>query len=64
MFQACPVKMAKMAANSNPRICPGKRETKKAVVKARKLITGTDWRMSSKGTSTTSARRLFTARDP
>ena len=64
MFQAWPVKMAKIAANSNPKTWPGNSDRKKVVVKARKLSTGIDCRMSKSGTSTISARRLFTARAP
>ncbi len=61
MFQAWLVKMAKIAASSSPMTRPGNRPRKKAVVKLRKPRMGTDCRMSSSGTITRPARRLFAA---
>src|SRR5271163_4793280 len=58
MFQAWLVKIAKIAANSSPRTRPGNRFMKNTTVNVRKPRIGTDWRISSTGTSTTDARRL------
>ena len=64
MFHAWAVKMAKIDASSAPNTWPGNRARKKVMVKDRKEKTGTDCRMSSRGISTCSARRLFTASAP
>ena len=61
MFQAWLVKIAKMAAHSAPSWLPGNSPMKKTTVKVRKPSTGTDCRMSSAGTMTSSAFRLFAA---
>jgi hypothetical protein len=61
MFQAWLVKMAKTAASSAPRTRPGASDMKKTTVTEMKPRIGTDWRMSSKGMSTSSARRLLAA---
>ena len=61
MFQAWLVKMAKIAAHSAPNSLPGKRRRKNTTVKVRKPSTGTDCRMSSAGTITSSALRLLAA---
>ena len=62
MFQACAVKMAKMAAHSTPSSLPGNSPMKKVTVKVRNPSTGTDCRMSSAGTITSSAFLLLAAR--
>ena len=61
MFQAWLVKMTKTAAHSAPSTLPGNRPRKKVTVNERKPRIGTDWRMSSTGISTISARRLLAA---
>ncbi len=61
MFQAWLVKMAKIAAHSAPSSLPGNSRRKYATVKVRKPSTGTDCRMSSAGTITSSALRLLAA---
>ena len=61
MFQAWAVKMAKIAAHSTPSSLVGKRPMKKVTVKVRNTSTGTDCRMSSAGTMTSSALRLLAA---
>ena len=61
LVQAGAVKIAKMAAHSAPNSLPGNSPTKKVTVKVRKPSTGTDWRMSSAGMMTISARRLLAA---
>ena len=61
MFQAWLVKMANTDASSAPSTEPGNRLRKKVTVKVRKPRIGTDCKMSSIGTSTISARRLFAA---
>src|SRR5260221_3290428 len=61
MFQACEVKIAKMAAHSYPSSLPGKSAMKPVTVIDRKPRIGTDWRMSSTGMSSFSARRLLAA---
>ncbi len=61
MFQACEVKTAKIAAASRPSSEPGNRARKNVTVTARKPSTGTDWRMSSAGSSTRLARLLRAA---
>ncbi len=62
MFQACAVKIAKMDAHSAPIWLPGKARMNRITVKVRKPSTGTDCRMSSAGTITSSALRLLAAR--
>ncbi len=57
MFQACEVKMAKIAAHSTPNRLPGNSAMKPVTVIARKPRMGMDCRMSSSGTSTFSAAR-------
>ena len=61
MFHACAVKIAKIDAHSAPSWLPGNRCMKKATVKVRKPSTGTDCRMSSAGTITSSARLFLAA---
>ena len=61
MFHAWAVKIAKMAAHSAPSSLRGNSPRKNATVKVRKPRTGTDCRMSSAGTMTSSALRLFAA---
>lgn len=61
MFQAWLVKMAKTAASSAPSTFPGARDMKNTTVTEMKPRIGTDWRMSSSGISTRSARRLLAA---
>jgi hypothetical protein len=61
MFQAWLVKMAKTAAISAPSVRPGASDMKNTTVTEMKPRIGTDWRMSSSGISTCSARRLFAA---
>ena len=61
MFQAWLVKMAKIAAHSAPNSLPGNRRRKNTTVKVRKPSTGTDCRISSAGTITSSAVRLLAA---
>ncbi len=61
MFHAWLVKIAKTAAHSTPSRLPGNSPMKAVTVKVRKPSTGTDWRMSSAGTITSSARRLLAA---
>ena len=61
MFQAWAVKIAKIAAHSAPSWLPGNSRMKSTTVKVRKPSTGTDWRMSSAGTMTSSALRLLAA---
>ena len=55
MFQAWLVKMAKIAANSAPSTRPGASAMKNTTVIEMKPRIGTDWRMSSSGTSRRSA---------
>jgi hypothetical protein len=50
-----------MAANSAPSTRPGASDIKKMTVTEMKPRIGTDWRMSSKGISSISARRLLAA---
>ena len=64
MFQTWLVKIAKIDAASRPSRLPGNRAMKPVTVIERKPSTGTDWRMSSRGTSTRSARRLWAASQP
>ncbi len=61
MFQAWLVKMANTEASSRPITWPGNRFMKNTTVKVRNPRIGTDCRMSSSGTSTSAARRLFAA---
>ena len=61
MFQAWLVKIAKIAANSAPSTRPGASDMKNTTVTEMKPRIGTDCRMSSSGTSRTSARRLLAA---
>ena len=61
MFQACDVKMAKIAAHSTPSRLPGKRAMKPVTVIERKPRIGIDCRMSSSGTITRSAVLYFAA---
>ena len=49
MFQAWEVKMAKMQAHSRPSRLPGNRAMKPVTVIDKNASTGTDWRMSMKG---------------
>src|SRR5215475_11692390 len=62
MFQAWLVKMAKIAASSAPKACPGARAMNAVTVTEMKPRTGTDCRISSIGTRIVSARRLLAAR--
>ncbi len=62
MFHAWLVKIAKTTASSAPATRPGVRDRKKTTVTEMNPRMGTDWRMSSSGTSTVSARRLFAAK--
>ena len=64
MFQAWLVKIAKIAAHSAPTALPGNKARKPATVNDRKPRIGTDCRMSSVGTSSSSARRLLAASVP
>ena len=52
MFQACEVKMAKIAAHSTPSRLPGNRAMKPVTVMDRKPRMGIDCRMSRIGIST------------
>ncbi len=61
MFQACEVKIAKIAAHSTPIRLPGNSAMKPVTVIDRKPSTGIDCRMSSAGTSTFSAVRFLDA---
>ena len=61
MFQACDVKIAKMAAHSTPSRLPGNSAMKPVTVIDRKPRIGIDCRMSSIGTITRSAARYFAA---
>ncbi len=61
MFHACAVNTANIAAHSRPSWEWGKTATKNVTVTARKPRTGTDWRMSSAGTSTRRHLRLRAA---
>ena len=61
MFHACDVKMAKMAANSNPSSDPGNKAMNAATVIDKKPRIGTDCKMSSAGIRIFSARRLRAA---
>jgi hypothetical protein len=61
MFQAWLVKIANTEASSAPSTWPGNRFMKKTTVKVRKPRIGTDWRMSSSGIMTSSARWLLAA---
>ncbi len=60
MFHAWLVKMRKMQASSAPATLPGVSDRKNTMVMEKPRI-GRDCNMSSSGTSTTSARRLFAA---
>ncbi len=61
MFQACEVKMAKIAAHSTPSRLPGNSAMKPVIVIDRKPRIGTDCSRSSTGISSFSACRLFAA---
>ena len=61
MFQAWLVKIANTQASSAPNTRPGNKFIKKMTVKVRKPRIGTDCKMSSRGISTISARRLLAA---
>src|SRR5438874_1955949 len=61
MFQACDVKIVKIAAHSTPISLIGNRPMKKVMVKARNTSTGIDWAMSSIGMMTDAALRLLAA---
>lgn len=61
MFQACEVKMAKMAAHSTPKRLPGNSAMNPVTVIDRKPRIGMDCRMSSSGTITRSAVRYLAA---
>ena len=61
MFQAWLVKIAKIAAHSTPIRLPGNSPMNAVTVKVMKPSTGTDWRMSSAGMMTSSARLLLAA---
>src|SRR5882757_5300465 len=61
MFQACDVKIAKIAAHSTPNRLPGNSAMKPVTVIDRKPRIGIDCRMSSNGTSTRSAARYLAA---
>src|ERR1700730_13212394 len=62
MFQACEVKIAKIAAHSTPSSRPGNSAMKPVTVIDRKPRIGTDCRMSSTGIRIFSACRLFAAK--
>jgi len=64
MFQTWLVKIAKIDAASRPSRLPGNRAMNPVTVIDRNPSTGTDCRMSSKGTRIFSARRLWAASDP
>ena len=61
MFQACDVKIAKIAAHSTPSSRPGNSAMKPVTVTDRKPRIGTDCRMSSTGIRIFSACRLLAA---
>jgi hypothetical protein len=61
MFQAWLVKIANTAANSAPSTRPGASDMKNTTVTEMKPRIGTDCRMSSSGTSTSSACLFFAA---
>lgn len=61
MFHAWHVKIAKIATSSAPSTHPGASDMKNTAVTEIKPSTGTDCRMSSSGTSSSSARRLLAA---
>ena len=61
MFQACEVKIAKIAAHSTPSSRPGKRAMKPVTVIDRKPRIGTDCRMSRIGIRIFSPCRLLAA---
>ena len=61
MFHTWPVKMSKMEPNSTPSWLCGKIATMASMTPGRKLSTGMDCRMSSKGTMMISARRELAA---
>ncbi len=62
MFQACEVKMAKIAAHSTPSRLPGNSAMKPVTAIDWKPRMGIDWRMSSIGTRAFSAVRNLAAR--
>ena len=64
MFQAWAVNTRNTLASSAPTSWPGKRLRKNTRRKVANPSTGTDCRMSSSGTSTSSARRLLAASVP
>jgi hypothetical protein len=64
MFQTCPVKIKMMEPNSTPSWRLGNSATMASMTPGRKLRTGMDCRMSSKGMRTISARRDFAAAYP
>ena len=61
MFQACEVKIAKIAAHSTPSSRPGNNAMNPVTVSDRNPRIGTDCRMSSVGIRIFSACRLFAA---
>ena len=61
MFQAWLVKIAKIEANSAPSTRPGARLMKNTTVTEMNPRIGTDCRISSSGTKSRSADRLFAA---
>ena len=61
MFQACEVKIAKIAAHSTPRSRPGNSAMNPVTVIERNPRIGTDWRMSSTGIRIFSAWRFLAA---
>ena len=64
MFHACDVKIAKIDAHSRPTIECGNTAMKNVTVIVRNPRIGIDWRMSSIGISTFSARRRRAAAVP
>ena len=61
MFQAWAVKMVMMAVSSRPTLLRGNSATITSSKGIRKASTGMLWRMSSRGTSSRSARASFAA---
>ena len=61
MFQACEVKMAKIAAHSTPSSRPGNSAMNPVTVIDKKPRIGTDWSTSSSGIKSFSACRLLAA---
>src|SRR5882672_1108783 len=64
MFHACPVKISKTEPSSRPSCLRGNRATIASITPGRKLSTGIDCRISSKGSKTRAARSDFAAAKP